>query len=139
MTKNLLAVVAATILALPSIADAQCPVPGFQYAAFGDLTMDVTGGGSVRSYDSGSGSFIPVCGTDADLATNSIASAAIKVSGGRDVCGEVQFGIGGVGGRSAHRCQLIAGLGAHTRPRAWHKPQHGLASVVLPTKPERRA
>ena len=91
--------VGVAVLLASSPAYAVCPVPGFNYAAFGDIDVTLSGGASTDSYDSSLGTYAATkLDSSGNLGTNSKVGGAVKLSGGVDVNGSIAVGAGGVVG-----------------------------------------
>ena len=94
-----LALVALAVVAMTSEAHAQCKVPGFDFAAFGDSGISM-GNGNTDSYDSATGPYAAtVCTTTppclGGVATNNPASGGISLGPNASVRGGCQIGAGG--------------------------------------------
>jgi hypothetical protein len=87
--------VAAMLAARP--AAAQSCVPGFDYGAFGKLSVDFGGNSSVDSYNSASGNYAKShSNSGGNLGTDGTSSGAITVHGtASNVYGNLSYGVGG--------------------------------------------
>ena len=94
-----LALVALAVVAMAGEARAQCKVPGFDFAAFGDSGISM-GNGNTDSYDSGGGPYASTVCTSTPpclggVGTNNAASGGISLGPNASVRGGCQIGAGG--------------------------------------------
>jgi hypothetical protein len=93
---TLAALAALAALGAPRPAAASC-VPGFDYGAFGKLSVDFGGNSSVDSYNSNAGTYAAThSNSGGNLGTNGTSSGAITVHGtASSVYGDLYYGVGG--------------------------------------------
>ncbi len=109
-------------LSIPAVAHAagSCPVPGFEYAAFGDTGISM-GNGNTDSYDTTLGAYatsqcslMPPC--LGGVATNNSNSGGISLGPNASVQGECQIGAGGTAANitpNASKCATLGVQGSH--------------------------
>lgn len=123
--------VLAVALALPARAEAGCPVPGFKYAAFGDVSLSLSGGATTNSYDSKTGTYAATQTlSGGNIGTNSTSNPAITLSGGAVVSGN-----GDVGFNGNPNTGIALNGGASITSKAALTAPITLSSVTVPSLP----
>jgi len=122
----------AAIVLTPSTANANCPVPGFQYGAFADSSLKFSGGSFVDSYDSSAGTFAGThVSAGGNVGTNSTVAGSVDISGApTTINGNVEVGVGGTPGT------VITGGGAVTGTETALTSPVTLTPVIVPTLPD---